>query len=126
MADTGPGPTPTVVAPPPPTPEQEFMQLLALAGEHEAAGRLDEAETLLDRILAANPGRPPALHLRGIVAFRKGRGDEAVEYVGRAIALMPDAALFHRNLCEMYRKLGRYDAALLAGKRAVELDPRPP
>lgn len=97
--------------------------MLALAGEHEAAGRLDEAESLLQRLLADNPDRPRALHLLGIVAFRQGRMNEAVGLVERAIALMPEAALFHRNLCEMYRKVHRHDAALLAGLRAAELDP---
>jgi hypothetical protein len=112
-----------LVEPAPPPPEQEFARLLALAGEHEAAGRLDEAEAILNRLLAENANRPRALHLYGIVLFRKGRPDEAVRHVEQAIALMPDAALFHRNLCEMYRKLRRFDAALLAGMRAVELDP---
>jgi len=119
----GPGPLPALVEPARPSPEQEFARLLGLAGEHEAAGRLDEAEAILNRLLAENPDRPRALHLYGIVLFRKGRPDEAVRHVERAIALMPDAALFHRNLCEMYRKLRRFDAALLAGMRAVELDP---
>jgi tetratricopeptide (TPR) repeat protein len=123
IVTTGPGPLPAVIAPAPPTPEQEFAQLLALAGEHEAAGRLDEAEALLNRLLAGNQDRPRALHLLGIVAFRKGRMEEAVGYVERAITLMPNVALFQRNLCEMYRKLRRHDAALLAGLRAVELDP---
>jgi Tfp pilus assembly protein PilF len=123
MADTGPGPALTIAAPPSPTPEQEFAQLLALAAEHEAAGRLDEAEALLQRMLATNPDAHRAVHLFGIVAFRKGRMVEAVGHVERAVALMPGEGLFHRNLCEMYRKLRRYDAALLAGLRAVELDP---
>ncbi|HVH80174.1 MAG TPA: tetratricopeptide repeat protein, partial [Stellaceae bacterium] len=123
VVESGPGPL--LVAPPQaaPNPEEEFAQQLGLAVEHEAAGRLDEAEALLQRLLADHPDRPRALHLLGIVAFRKGRMTEAVEHVERAIALMPNAALFHRNLCEMYRKLKRYDAALLAGLRAVELDP---
>lgn len=114
---------PELVEPTRPTPDQEFARLLTLAGEHEAAGRLDEAEAILNRLLAENPDRPRVLHLYGIVLFRKGRPDEAVRHVERAIALMPDAALFHRNLCEMYRKQRRFDAALLAGLRAVELDP---
>jgi lipopolysaccharide biosynthesis regulator YciM len=63
VIDGGPGPLPALVEPTPPTPEQEFTQLLALAGEHEAAGRLDEAEALLNRLLAENPNRPRALHL---------------------------------------------------------------
>jgi hypothetical protein len=35
----------------------------------------------------------------------------------------PNVALFRRNLCEMYRKSGRYDDALRAGRMAVQLDP---
>jgi hypothetical protein len=123
IANAGPGPLPPAASAPRPSPDEEFAQLLALAGEHEAAGRLDEAEALLERLLADNRDRPRALHLLGIVAFRKGRTAEGAGHVERAIALMPNAALFHRNLCEMYRKLKRHDAALLAGLRATELDP---
>ena len=119
MTDTtvepGPGPLPAAAVPAPPNPAEEFARQLALASEYEAAGRLDEAEILLNRMLAENSDRPRALHLLGIVAFRKGRTTEALKLVERAIALMPDASLFHRNLCEMYRKMHRYDAALLAG-----------
>ncbi len=123
IVNLGPGPLPAPAAPAPPSPEEEFARLFALAGEHETAGRLDEAEALLNRLLAGNRDRPRVLHLLGIVCFRKGRPVEAVEHIERAITLMPQAGLFHRNLCEMYRKLGRYDAALAAGLRAVELDP---
>ncbi|HWB47603.1 MAG TPA: tetratricopeptide repeat-containing glycosyltransferase family protein [Stellaceae bacterium] len=123
VIDGGPGPQPAWVEPALVAPEQEFSRLLALAGEHEAAGRLDEAEAILTRLMVEYPDRPRALHLYGIVLFRKSRGDEAVRYVERAIALLPDMALFHRNLCEMYRKQRRFDAALLEGLRAVELDP---
>jgi tetratricopeptide (TPR) repeat protein len=124
--EPGPGPLPAAAITVPPNPTEEFARQLAVAAEYEAAGRLDEAEVLLNRLLAENSDRPRALHLLGIVAFRKGRTTEAVELVERAIALMPNAALFHRNLCEMYRKLRRYDAALLAGLRAIELDPMDP
>jgi Tetratricopeptide repeat len=125
-AEPGPGPLPAVAIAAPPNPAEEFARQLALAGEYEAAGRLDEAEVLLNRLLAENSDRPRVLHLLGIVSFRKGRMTEAVELVERAIALTPNAALFHRNLCEMYRKMRRDDAALLAGLRAIELDPKDP
>jgi Tfp pilus assembly protein PilF len=106
-----------------PSPEEGLPRLLALAAELEANGQLGEAEAVLARALAMAPDNPIALHLSGIIAFRRGRPAEAVEPIERAIALMPTAALFHRNLCELYRKLGRYDDALAAGRRAAELDP---
>ena len=80
-----------------------------------------KAEAVLDHILTAAPDSPGALHLLGIVAFRGRRLEEAMELIERAIALLPGIALFYRNLCEIYRKLSRYDDALIAGQRAVEL-----
>jgi Tfp pilus assembly protein PilF len=124
--EPGPGPLRAAAVAVPPDPAEQFARQLALAGEYEAAGRLDEAEILLNRLLAENSDRPRALHLLGIVCFRKGQTTEALKLVERAIALMPDQSLFHRNLCEMCRKVQRYDAALLAGLRAIELDPTDP
>ena len=125
-SDPGAGPALPEREVTPPSPEHQLGQLLVLAGEHEEQGRLDEAEAVLDHILAAAPDSPGALHLLGIVAFRRGHLAEAMELIERAIALLPGIALFHRNLCEIYRKLRRYDAALIAGRRAVELAPVDP
>jgi len=124
--EPGPGPLPAASITPPPNPAEALARQLTLAGEYEAAGRLDEAEIVLNRLLAEDPDRPHALHLLGLVSYRKGRTTEAIELVRRAIALMPYAALFQRNLCEMYRKVRSYEAALLAGRRAIELDPKDP
>ena len=123
-AGAGPGPGPTlVVEAPRRTPEEEFLALLGVAIEHEAAGRLDQAEALLRQMLAPSGERPRAQHLLGIVLFRKGRVQEALERVEHAIALMPNEPLFHRNICEMYRKTRRFDEALAAGRRAIEMAP---
>jgi hypothetical protein len=97
--------------------------MLAGATEHEQAGRLDEAEALLRQILSETTDRPAALHLMGVVAFRKGRHEEAAGWIEQAIALAPAMALGHANLCEMYRALGRYDDALAIGLRAATLEP---
>ncbi len=110
-----------------PEPEpRDVPASLALANEHEQQGRLDAADAVLDGILAEEPQQPGALHQKGIVAFRRGRAAEAAELMERSIALAPGSALFHRNLCEVYRALGRRDEALAAGRRAVALDPDDP
>lgn len=121
-----PGPAPSLpeAAPPQPSPQDQLRRFLAIAGEHEAAGRFDAAEAVLDQILAAAPEQPQALHLSGLVAFRRGRRADGVALVERAAALRPNIALFRRNLCELYRRVGRYDDALTAGRRAAELDPK--
>jgi tetratricopeptide (TPR) repeat protein len=122
-AEAGPGLPLPEAAEARPSPQERLRRMLAAAGEHEAAGRLDGAEALLEQIFAAVPEQPQALHLSGIVAFRRGRRAEAVRRVEQAITRAPNIALFRRNLCEMYRKSDRLDDALQAGGMAVQLDP---
>src|ERR1700724_1683856 len=83
-------------------------QLLQLAGELLDKGRLDEAENLLDCILTAAPSTDSALHLKGILLFRRNRHEGAAELIERAIQLAPDKAVFRRNLCPIYERIGRY------------------
>ena len=118
------GPEPATETPPEQSPEQRLAGLLNLAGEHERAGRLDEAEALLNRIREEAPDHPAAIHQLGIVAFRRGQPRRAAKLMERSAELNPNSALFHRNLCEAYRTLDRYDDALAVGLRAVQLDPR--
>jgi tetratricopeptide (TPR) repeat protein len=99
-----------------------LQELLKLAGEFLDKGRLDEAEHLLDRILSAAPSTESALHLKGILLFRRNRHEAAVELIERAVQLMPDKALFHRNLCPIYERIGRYDDALRVGHRALDMN----
>lgn len=108
----------------PPSDAERIDRLLALANEHEQAGRLDQAEAILNQILTEAPERHGARHLSGIVAFRKGRIVEAAELMERSIAQAPNIALYSRNICEVYRTLGRLDEALTAGRRAAQLAPQ--
>ena len=113
-----PAPTPSQ-----PAPQEQLRRLLTAAGEHEVAGRLDEADALLAQVFAQAPEQPQALHLAGIIAFRRGQRVEAVQRIEQAVMRAPNVALFRRNLCEMYRKSGRFDDALRAGRAAVQIDP---
>ena len=89
----------------------------------EQENKLTEADDLANRMLAAMPEHPHILHLAGIVAYRNGRVEQALERMEKAEAISPDMALYPRNMCEVYRGAGRLDDALRAGKRAVELAP---
>ena len=95
----------------------------ASPARQERAGNLQEADRLLDRILAVAPNQPDALHMSGIVAFRLGDPDEALAKMEQAIAHGIDIALYLRNICEVYRTLGRLDEALAAARRAAALAP---
>ena len=89
----------------------------------EQASKLEEADDLASRMLAAMPEHPHILQLAGIVSYRNGRVAEAVERMEKSEALSPDMALYPRNICEVYRSTGRLEDALRAGRRAIALAP---
>lgn len=101
-------------------------EVLRIAGEYERAGRIEDAQRLLDHILAAAPNQGDALHLAGIVAFRRGEADRALALMEGALRHGIDTPLYLRNICELYRVLGRLDEALAAAQRATALAPADP
>jgi hypothetical protein len=98
-------------------------QWCAEAQAHENAGRLDQAEHILAQVLDAKPDYPPALLQAAVMSYNRKRPLESLEHLQRAIRIAPEHALFHRNICEIYRSLARLDEAVFHGKRAVELAP---
>ena len=103
-----------------------MAELFTIAAGYERAGRMEDADRLLNYILAVAPDQPDTLHMSGIVAFRLGRQQEAVAKMERAINLGVDIALYLRNICEVYRTLNRLDEAVAAGRRAAALAPHDP
>jgi Flp pilus assembly protein TadD len=101
-----------------------LAEALARLSALEQANKLVEADDLANRMLAAMPEHPHILHLAGIIAYRNGRVAQALERMEKSEALAPEAALYPRNMCEVYRGAGRLDDALRAGRRAVELAPQ--
>lgn len=108
-------------AKPPPLPTA-----LDRANQEIEGGNLDAAQSLLEQELAAAPPHPHALQLAGILAWRRGKLAEAAGLMERSIALAPEIALYPRNICEVYRALGRYAAALESALRAVAMAPGDP
>ncbi len=98
-------------------------QAMRLAEQHQAAGDLYQADTILRQILQAQPKHAAALHLLGIIAHQSGNTELATQLISQAIEIQPDIGLFHANLGEMYRLLGQLDEAIEHGEKAVELNP---
>jgi Flp pilus assembly protein TadD len=117
-------PTPRVTAPGlVPVP---LAEVLRIAGEYERGGRLADAKRLLDCILATAPQQGDALHLLGIVTFRMGDPAGSLNLMEQALRYGVDTPLYLRNICEVYRTLGRLDEALAAAQRATALAPADP
>ena len=96
---------------------------LAQAQAHERAGQWVQAESAYRALVAANPRCHEAWHALGLLAFNAGRVPQAIQCIEEAIAANPGVALYHRNVGEMYRRLGQLDKATTAGLRATRLAP---
>ena len=96
---------------------------LATAIEHHKAGRLQAAEEIYRRILAAEPNQPDALNLLGVLAAQSGRPDTAIECFSRAVSVHGNVAVLHNNLGNAYRESRRTAEAAACYRRAVELKP---
>ena len=96
---------------------------LSEALQHHQSGRLDAAARLYEQILTRDGDDADALHLLGVVAFQRGDYPQAVERIGRAIALNPGAAPYYCNLAEAYRMSGQLDRAAACCRTALRLQP---
>jgi tetratricopeptide (TPR) repeat protein len=101
----------------------EIEALVQAAVREETQGAYDQAREKLDRVLAAAPDHPHAHHIRGIIAFRQKDFHRARHHMELSVSLAPQVPLYPRNLCEVYRRLWLYEAALRSAARAVELAP---
>lgn len=100
-----------------------IIEAFDLSSKMLAAGELPEAEGLLQQIINTNPNHAHALHLLAIIAHQVGKNELAIELTERAVGSQKNEAVFHVNLCELYRQSGNLDKALNHGKEAVRLAP---
>lgn len=98
-------------------------EALASALKHHQTGRLEEAEALYRRILAARPEHADANHLLGVVAYQRGDHLRAIQLIEKALAISPEAAAYHKNLGSAYQALGDLDKAVSHHETAIRLKP---
>lgn len=101
-----------------------IVALMREAHLDERAGRVAQARRRYRQIVDRYPDFDPAWHALGVLAHAGGDAALALRCVETAIAANGAVALYHRNACEMYRRLRLYDKALAAGLRACALAPQ--
>jgi tetratricopeptide (TPR) repeat protein len=99
---------------------------LKTAVRYHESGQLEQAARIYQSILARQADHPDALHLLGVVALQQGQPQQAVELIGRAIAVNPSVAACHANLAEAYRALGQPERAAGCCQVALRLQPHYP
>lgn len=88
-----------------------YPSLLRWARVEQGLGRLKEAGEVLAAAAAHAPNDPALLALQGEQARLTGQPAQAVELLGRALALAPGATRLHYPLALALRALGRGDEA---------------
>ncbi len=85
-------------------------------------GRIAEAEAIYRRVLQQQPDHPGAWHLLGVA--RQQQGDyAALEFIGRAISINPQKAVYHNNCGAAMQSLGRHAEAAESFQRALTICP---
>ncbi|HEX4045735.1 MAG TPA: sulfotransferase [Gammaproteobacteria bacterium] len=98
-------------------------EAMHMATQLQSENKLEQAEIILNRILAANPSHAYALHLLGIIAYQAGKIALGIQLIEQAIQNNSQVALFYSNLGEMHRQLKATHLSIQCGQHAVALDP---
>jgi len=99
--------------------DQWFSAALA----HQRLGRLAEAERACRHILSIDPGHAQTLHLLGLIEHQRGRSDDAISRIHKAIMRDGRDPAFHHNLGNILRALDRPAEAFGYYERALGLAP---
>ena len=87
------------------------------------SGKLDEAESLYRRILAADARNFDALHMLGMVHFQHGQIEQAEQLVRTALSIRPSIVQCLQNYGNILYCLGRYKDAAESFRRALSQRP---
>lgn len=96
---------------------EKFQQALQL---HQA-GKLEQAQTSYEEILALEPGHSDAIKLLGTIAIQTRNLPRAVQLFGRALEIDPSNVVACCNRGWALRELGQFDAALASYDRAIAI-----
>jgi predicted O-linked N-acetylglucosamine transferase (SPINDLY family) len=86
-------------------------------------GKLADAERLYLQLMTAAPRESAAPHLLGVVRAQQGRNAEALELIGKALEIRPDAPEMLSNYGNVLKSQGRFAEALASYERALAVKP---
>ena len=97
--------------------------VLSQAIAFHQSGNLADAERLYLQLMAAQPKDAAAPHLLGVVRAQQGRNGEALELIGAALKIRPDAPEILSNYANVLKAQGRLPEALDSYDRALSFKP---
>jgi superkiller protein 3 len=88
------------------------------------AGKLDEAEALLDQVRRTDPNDPEVKHQIGMIYVRTGRAEAGLDLLRQAAESRPAESLYWNNLAAACLAIERSQEAVDAARKALDLDPQ--
>lgn len=98
-------------------------QMARVAASALARDETDTAYALYQRLTECYPDFADGWHYYGLLLHRLGRSDEALESLGKAVALTPENPILLANLARVLADCGRIEETIACLTRAHELDP---
>ncbi len=105
---------------------KHVLARLRLATISMDLGKIDEAKSHLDAVIACEPDSAGAHHLLGVIASRQGNRTQAVEHLRRALRVEPDFFAAHLSLGLVLVETGNLAEAERHFVKAVWLQPDDP
>ena len=102
---------------------ENLQELIEAAGQHQQAGRLEEAEKTYRTALGLESANPGILHNLGALVARRGDPSAALELFDRLLAAEPYYASAHFNRGNALWALSRQDDAIQAFRAVAALEP---
>jgi Tfp pilus assembly protein PilF len=93
------------------------------AFEHHQAGRLARAEELYRQVLRLDPHQADALNLLGTIAIQTRQPEAAIDYIRRALAMVPTEPEYHATMAAAAQAAGEVRAAIHHYREALRLKP---
>lgn len=104
----------------------EIMQKLESGHRAQQSGDLAQAEHLYKQVLNSENDNIHALNLLGMLYVNSFRPDDAINYILRALALVPDNPQSHTNIGLAYKDRGDAKTAAHHFRESIKLDPNNP
>lgn len=100
------------------------MQLMIQqAAQAFEGGNMDRADSILKKILQAEPKNLPGLHMLGLIKVSQRKYEEAVELLSKAARISPNEGAIQFNLAKALVDCGYAERSLPHHQKAVSLSP---
>jgi protein O-GlcNAc transferase len=98
-------------------------QAIQIAITKHQAGHLEEAEALYLQVLHSDPENFEAQHLLGVLRHQQGKNAEALQLIGAALRMAPQAPVLLSNYGSVLLALKQPEAALSSFDKALAIKP---